>query len=92
MSIISNEFETEKIICDKLHNGKRYYLVQWKNTTTSCLDSYKYWKNDVKKVIKKNDEQYVIVWKNTWMLFEDLIVGSDEILGAYLLLNLRKFK
>ncbi len=87
---MSNTFEVKRIINDKVRNGVSYYLVQWNNTTTINISTYKCHKKDMKRIIRVNNK-FIIEWKNTWMKFEDIREGCDEILGAYLLLKLHNF-
>ena len=92
MSTITSEFEANKILNDKIYNGESYYLVEWKNTITDCLELYKNWKNDIKNIIKINNNKFIIIWKNSWISYNNLKDGCDEILGAYLLLKLYNYK
>ncbi|MCP4140260.1 MAG: hypothetical protein GY755_08225 [Chloroflexi bacterium] len=79
-----------KIIDDTVTNGKSYYLIQWKDTITTNIETYKCYKNDIKKITKLR-KKFIIEWKNTWMKFENIKDTCDEILGAYLLLKLHHF-
>ena len=84
-------FEVNKIVGDKLYRGESYYCVEWKNTKTNNIGLYSYYKNEIERVIKINKKTYIIEWKTTWMKFEELKDGCDEILGAYLLLKLYNY-
>ena len=91
MSLITQEFEANKIINDKIYNGQSYYLVEWKNTITDSLELYKDWKNDIKNIVKTKNNKFIIIWKESWILYKNLN-KCDEILGAYLLLKLYNYK
>ena len=87
---MSTIFEANKIVEDKMYRGQTYYCVEWKNTVTNNVDVYKCFKKDMKNVIKMN-QKYIIEWENTWVKYEELKEGCDEILNAYLLLKLYNF-
>ena len=90
MSAISDIFEVEEILDDDVRKGQSLFLVSWKDTKTSKPLLYETYKKEMKSLYKKG-KTFVIVWKDTWMTFDELKDGSDEILGAYILMKLHNF-
>ncbi len=87
---MSNTFEVNRIINDKVTSGTSYYLIEWKDTTTVNILSYQCYKKEMKRVIKINNK-YIIKWKNSWLKFDNIKESCDELLGAYLLLKLYNY-
>ena len=92
MSTNSNTFEVQGILNDQVTTkGESLFLVSWKDTTTTKPLLYATFTKEMKSIFKKG-KTFVIVWKDTWMTFDELKDTSDEILGAYLLLKLYNYK
>ena len=90
MSTVSNIFEVQEILDDDVRKGQALFLVSWKNTETSKPLLYQSYTDEMRSIFKKG-KVFIIVWKDTWMTFDELKDGSDEILGAYILLKLHNF-
>ena len=88
---MSDVFEVNRIIDDKVHEGQSYYLVEWTKTTADSLSLYKRYKNDVKR-ITRIDDKFIVEWNPSWLPAQQVIDGCDEILGAYLLLKLKNYR
>ena len=87
----SNAFEVERILSDKISNGKSretLYLVQWKITKTKDMRPYlSQYREEIRNVWAVGSE-LSIVWHDSWLPASALQDSCDEILGAYLLLKL----
>ena len=91
MSAIQEVFEVNEILDDSVCQGRRLFLVSWKDTETSEPLLYRPYTKEMKSV-RKRRKTFKIVWKPTWMTFEELTEGAAEALGAYLLLKLYSYK
>ena len=85
-----DSFEVEGILRDEVREGQAMFLVSWKRTrTTEPLHFESY--TEEMKFLFKDGETFIVVWKPSWLTFDDLKDSADEILGAYLLLKLYNF-
>ena len=91
MSTDCDTFEVEGILEDDVHKDQSVFLVSWKDTKTTQPLLYETFTKDMKSIFKKG-KKFTIVWKPTWLTFDELKDGSDEILGAYLLLKLHNWR
>ena len=91
MAADSTTFEVQGILDDDVRKGQSLFLVSWKNTRTRTPLVYEPHKKEMRSIFKKGNV-FIIVWKDTWMTFDELKDGSDEILGAYMLMKLYNFR
>eukprot|EP01083_Nonionella_stella_P236743 831164_1 len=100
----TTEFEVAKIVNHIVLENKTLYNVEWKPTIFQSPDHFLQWIDEVKNITKihnhidginglnsihTNKCHYKIEWKDSWLTREQLN-GCDEILPAYILLNMRQ--
>lgn len=89
---MSNIFEVNKILDDKIENGTSFYLIEWKDTKTKDILLYSQYEDEIKKARFGHDHIFTIQWKLAWMCVDEVKDSCDELLGAYLLLKLRNYQ
>ena len=96
------QFEVSTIINHMVVQGdKLLYNVEWKPTIYSTQETFLKWLGSVKNISeitckgsihsvkRRKTTKYLVEWKSSWLAPEAL-VGCDEILPAYILLNMKK--
>ena len=88
MAAAQEVFEVESIVDDKLSDGVILYRVKWADTVTTELQPFldKY-ENEIKNVTAQGSKLRIL-WKDSWLSADKLIVTCDEYFGAYLLMKL----